>query len=180
MGRDGGVGRGLGVIVGQSSYSLHLSFLRLCLPHQRQFHCLRQRRKRPNKWSVVWLGFAVPMISVIDGIEEHDHFSPISRCSSEPTRVGSLRSGMVIGKESNLSGVVNGSGLHIKVGPTNRRRIRHLDVSFIDLAGANNDATLGDATAHHGAEGNLIRIIDIGNRTKGDKRSVLEAEALSA
>ena len=87
---------------------------------------------------------------------------------------------MVISKESNLSGIVNCSGLHIKVGPTNRRRIGDLDVPFIDLAGANDDATLGDATAHDRAEGNLIRIIDIRYRTNGDRRSVLEPEALSA
>ena len=87
---------------------------------------------------------------------------------------------MVIGKESNLSGIVNCSGLHIKVGPTDWRRIGHLNVPFINLVGANDDAAARDATAHDGTEGNLIRIIDIRYRTNGDRRSVLEPEALSA
>ena len=107
--------------------------------------------------------------SAIDRIEEHDDFSPISRSSREPTRVGGLGSGMVISKESNLSGIVNCSGLHIKIGPTNRRRIGNLDVPFIDLVGANDDAAARDATAHDGTEGNLIGIIDIGHRTNGNR-----------
>ena len=69
--------------------------------------------------------------------------------------------------------------MHIKIGSTDRRRIRHLDVPFINLVGANDDAAAGDATANDRAEGNLIGIIDIGYRTNGDRRSVREPPKLS-
>jgi hypothetical protein len=58
--------------------------------------------------------------------------------------------------------------------------IGNLDVPFINLAGANDDAALGDAAAHDGAEGNLVRVINIRDGTTGNKSSVLEPEALSA
>ena len=46
-------------------------------------------------------------LSTVDRIEEHDDFAPISRSSCEPTGIDSLWSRMVIGKEGNLSGIVN-------------------------------------------------------------------------
>ena len=116
----------------------------------------------------------------IDRIEKHDDFSPITRSSREPTRVDRIWSGTVIGKEGNLSGIINCSRLHIKIRPTNRRRIGHLDIPFINLVRANDDAAVGDATAHDRAEGNLIRVINIRDGTTGNKSSVLEPEALNA
>src|SRR5262245_53178186 len=87
---------------------------------------------------------------------------------------------MIVSKESNLSGIVNCGSLHIEVGPADWCRIRHLNIPFIDLVGANDNAATRDATAHDGAEGNLIRIIDVRYGTKRDKRSVLEAKTLNA
>ena len=84
---------------------------------------------------------------------------------------------MVIGKEGNLSGVVDRSGLHVKVGPTDGSRIRDLDVPFIDLSRANDYAALGDATTHNGTESDLTRIIDIRHRANRDIRPVLEARS---
>src|SRR4029453_15993031 len=80
----------------------------------------------------------------------------------------------------NLSGVINGSGLHIKVGPANRSDIRHLDIPFIDLTRANDYAPLRDATTHNGTESDLTRIIDIRHRTNRNVGPVLEARTLSA
>jgi len=94
--------------------------------------------------------------STVDRIEEHDDFAPISRSSREPTRVERLGSRPVIRKKGDLSGIVNCSGLHIEIGSTDRRGIRNLDVPFIDLACANDDAAFRDTTAHDGAERNLI------------------------
>jgi hypothetical protein len=86
---------------------------------------------------------------------------------------------MVIGKEGNLSGVINRSGLHIKVRPANGSRIRDLDVPFIDLSRANDYAALRDATTHNGSESDLARNIDIGQRANRDIRPVLKASAFS-
>jgi hypothetical protein len=46
-------------------------------------------------------------LSAVDRIEEHDDFAPIPRSSREPTGIDSFGSRMVIGKEGNLSGIVN-------------------------------------------------------------------------
>jgi hypothetical protein len=46
-------------------------------------------------------------LSAIDRIEEHDHFAPISRSSRKPTRINSIWSRMIIGKEGNLSGAID-------------------------------------------------------------------------
>ena len=46
-------------------------------------------------------------LSAVDRIEEHDDFAPISRSSREPAGIDSIWSRMVIGKEGNLSGIVN-------------------------------------------------------------------------
>jgi hypothetical protein len=46
-------------------------------------------------------------LSTVDRIEKHDDFAPVSRSSCEPTGIGSLWSRMVIGKEGNLSRVIN-------------------------------------------------------------------------
>jgi hypothetical protein len=119
-------------------------------------------------------------LSTIDRIKEDDYFAPVSRSSCEPTGIDSIWSRTVIGKEGNLPGVINRSGLHIKVGPANGSGIRDLDVPFIGLAGANDYTALCDTTTHNGAESDLTRIIDIGHRTNRDVGPVLEARTFSA
>jgi hypothetical protein len=46
-------------------------------------------------------------LSAIDRIKEDDYFAPVSRSSCEPTGIDSIWSRMVIGKEGNLSRVIN-------------------------------------------------------------------------
>src|SRR5262249_6257345 len=87
-------------------------------------------------------------LSAVDRIEKHDDFTPISRSSREPTGISIFWTRMVIGKEGNLSGVVDRRGLHVKVGPANGSRIRDLDVPLVDLAGTNDDAAFGNSSGH--------------------------------
>jgi len=46
-------------------------------------------------------------LSTVNRIKEDDYFAPVSRSSCEPTGIDSLWSRMIIGKEGNLSRVVN-------------------------------------------------------------------------
>src|SRR5581483_4148552 len=119
-------------------------------------------------------------LPAVNGIEEHDYFSPVSRRARKPTGVERFGSWLVISEKGDLPGIVNRRSLHIEIRSTNRRGIRHLHIPFIDLIGANDDAARGDTTADDGTERNLIGIIDIWHGASWNRSSVLKAEALNA